>query len=168
MVATFAILVFWSLSVSADLEKNKCYRFESVNYNDQYIRHRNFNLYKESGSGDLYVNDSSFKVIPAINGESGPVSLESLNFPEYDIRHYHYYGKISKCSSTDNTCKDDGSWTVLNGLDGNDGTVSLASYNKKGFYLRHQGGRVRIAPQEDSTLYKEDSSWIPHEVSCSR
>merc|ERR1712142_517207 len=131
-------------------------------------RHRHFNLYKESGSGDLYVNDSSFKAIPAINGKSGLVSLESLNFPGYDIRHYHYYGKISNCSSTDDRCKDDGSWTVLNGLASDGNAVSFASYNIKGFYLRHQGGKVRIAKQENSTLYKEDASWIPHEVSCSR
>jgi len=165
MVVTFAILVFWSLSVSADLEKNKCYRFESVNYSGEYMRHRNFNLYKESGSGELYVNDSSFKVISAINGKSGLVSLESFNFPGYDIRHYHYYGKISECSSTDDRCKDDGSWTVKNAL-APGGNVSFASYNKNGFYLRHQGGRVRIANQEDSILYKEDASWISHEVSC--
>jgi len=170
MVVTFAILVFWSLSVLADLEMNKCYRFESVNFRNQYMRHRNFNLYKESGSGDLYEKDSSFKVIPAINGISGQVSLESYNFQGFDIRHYHYYGKISACSSNDSTCKDDGSWTVKNGLalDGNDGTVSFESYNFKGFFLRHQSGKVRIAKVEDNVLYKEDATWIPHEVSCSR
>jgi len=165
MVVTFAILVFWSLSVLADLEMNKCYRFESVNYSGQYMRHRNYNLYKEPGSGDLYEEDSSFKVISAINGISGVVSLESLNFPGYEIRHYHYYGKISQCSSADSTCKDDGSWTVKQAL-APGGNVSFASYNYKGFYLRHQGGKVRISNQEDSILYKEDASWIPHEVSC--
>jgi len=166
MVFTFAILVLGFLSVSADfLQLNKCYRFESLNFEDEYMRHRSWTLYKESDSGNLYVKDSTFKVIEAINGDPDQVSLESVNYAGYHIRHFRYWGIISKCDSDDSVCKNDGSWTVVNGLSqGSNQTVSFLSANFPGYYLRHSYGRVKISPEVNTTLYNEDSSWIPRKV----
>jgi len=153
--------------VSEPLKLNKCYRFESVNFKGQHMRHRNYQLWKDAGNGELYWKDSTFKVVPALNGKQHQVSFMSINYPQYNLRHSGYLGYISRCRS--NLCRRDASWTVRRGFKSGScqKTVSFESDNYPSYYLRHQNGRVRISRQSSSTLYRYDASWVYHEVSCS-
>jgi len=181
IATTIAILAFVLVSLSAgsknrcdslysvaDLKLNACYRFESVNFPGQYMRHRGYRLYKERGSGSLYYKDSTFRVVRAINGDRRYRSLESRNYPGHYIRHSGYLGYISRCHSHHRVCKNDASWKVEYGLASRRGqrALSLRSANYPGYFLRHQNSRVKISPHVHTTLYRLDSSWIARRVSC--
>ncbi|MEV5428107.1 AbfB domain-containing protein [Streptomyces sp. NPDC052701] len=62
-----------------------CYSFESRNYPGEYLRHRQYRVYKEAGSGDLFRADATFC---AVRGADGGVRLSAWNFPEQYLRHY--------------------------------------------------------------------------------
>jgi len=152
--------------LSGPLKLHKCYRFESVNFRGQHIRHRNYQLWKDPGKGELYWKDSTFMVVPALNGMRHQVSFKSLNYPNNYLRHWGYNGYIHRCST--NLCRNDASWTVKRGFMSIScgKTVSFQSANYPRYNLRHQNARVRISRQSFSTLYRLDASWIYHEVSC--
>jgi len=61
--------------VSGPLKLHKCYRFESLNFKGQHMRHRNHQLWKDPGRGELYWKDSTFKVVPALNLNQRQVSF---------------------------------------------------------------------------------------------
>jgi len=153
---------------SGPLKLHKCYRFESVNFKGEHMRHRNYQLWKDSGRGALYWKDSTFKVVPALTGFEHQVSFESLNYPHHYLTHYGYKGYISRLR-TDLDMRD-ASWTVQNGFVYRycKKTVSFQSANYREYYLRHQNARVRISRRSYSTLYRLDASWVYHEVSCKR
>jgi len=162
-----------SLRTRGPLKLHKCYRFESVNFRGQHIRHRNYQLWKDPGKGELYWKDSTFMVVPALNGMRHQVSFKSLNYPNNYLRHRGYNGYIHRCST--NLCRNDASWTVKCGLSSISWpsiscgkTVSFQSAIYPRYYLRHQNARVKISRRSFSTLYRLDASWIYHEVSCKR
>ncbi|MFF1326585.1 AbfB domain-containing protein, partial [Streptomyces chartreusis] len=68
------------------LADSSCYSFESRNYPGEYLRHREYRVYKEPGSGDLYRADATFCPVP---GANGGVRLSAYNFPEQYLRHYN-------------------------------------------------------------------------------
>ncbi|MFJ6728526.1 AbfB domain-containing protein [Streptomyces sp. NPDC091281] len=68
------------------LADGSCYSFESRNYPGQYLRHREFRVYKEAGSGDLYRADATFC---PVRGANGAVRLSAYNFPGQYLRHYN-------------------------------------------------------------------------------
>ncbi|CAM5729041.1 hypothetical protein SHIRM173S_01389 [Streptomyces hirsutus] len=49
------------------------------------LRHREYRVYKESGSGDLFRADATFC---PVRGANGAVRLSAHNFPEQYLRHY--------------------------------------------------------------------------------
>ncbi|MET9559726.1 AbfB domain-containing protein [Streptomyces tauricus] len=67
------------------LANSACYSFESRNYPGQYLRHREYRVYKESGSGAVFQADATFC---AVRGAGGGVRLSASNFPEQYLRHY--------------------------------------------------------------------------------
>jgi len=150
------------------LELNKCYRFESVNFEGEFIKHLNWELWKKPGKGMGNWEQSTWKVVPAVNGDSKHISLESLSHPGYQVNHAGYLGWLKKCSEH---CKDNASFAVKNGFMKStycEGTVSFESYNFPGYYLRHAGHRLRISPYERKEIYKKDATWVYREVSCKK
>ncbi|MFG3103974.1 AbfB domain-containing protein [Streptomyces sp. NPDC048182] len=67
------------------LANSSCYSFESRNYPGQYLRHREFRVYKEGGTDDLFRNDATFCPVPGANGS---VRMSAYNFPDQYLRHY--------------------------------------------------------------------------------
>ncbi|MFD7713221.1 AbfB domain-containing protein [Streptomyces sp. NPDC059786] len=65
------------------LADSSCYSFESRNYPGQYLRHREFRVYKEAGDGDLYKADATWCAVAG----SGGVRLSSYNYPGQYLRH---------------------------------------------------------------------------------
>ncbi|MFI1921377.1 MULTISPECIES: glycoside hydrolase family 2 [unclassified Streptomyces] len=72
--------------IVSGLADSGCYSFESRNYPGQYLRHREYRVYKESGSTDLFRADATFCPVP---GANGAVRLSAYHFPEQYLRHYN-------------------------------------------------------------------------------
>jgi len=151
------------------LELNKCYRFESVNYEGDFIKHQEGELRKSPGSGLSNWKDSSWKVVPAVNGNRKYISLEALDVPGNHVRHLGFKGFITNCTAKDELCRNDSSWAVKYGFIKSaycERTVSFESFNRPGYHLRHADHRVMISAFEDKDLYKKEASWVYREVSC--
>lgn len=73
--------------VRSGLASSSCYSFESRNFPGQYLRHSNYRLRREAGSGALFNADATFCARPGNSGTG--VSFESYNFPGYFIRHFN-------------------------------------------------------------------------------
>lgn len=130
--------------------------FQSLNYPDHYIRHKNYELWSDVyESSDLYKHDSSFKVQPANNGKAGYFSFESTNYPGRFWRHSNYLGYIHPSDGTQ-LFNEDSSFKV----NCNDqGVVTLESSNYPGYFIRHQSWRVKISQTDNTDLFRMDSSW---------
>ncbi|MCB9756762.1 MAG: DUF1929 domain-containing protein, partial [Myxococcales bacterium] len=50
---------------------------------------------------------------------------------------------------------------IVEGLNGQAGTISLRSRHQPNKYLRHQGRVIKLHPLDNSTVYKNDASWLP-------
>ncbi|MFM5887312.1 MAG: AbfB domain-containing protein, partial [Dolichospermum sp.] len=81
LVATIATTTFF-LPLQSSLAQTIFARFESVNYPNRYIRHRNWQGYIEPISTDLDQLDSSFKIRTGLS-DPNCVSLESKNYPNH-------------------------------------------------------------------------------------
>jgi hypothetical protein len=78
-----------TFTVRPGLAESSCYSLESVNYPGQYLRHRNYRVYKDANDGSTtYAQDATFCAQQPLAGGAGTVSLESFNFPSYHLRHY--------------------------------------------------------------------------------
>jgi len=150
------------------LKLHSCYRFEAVNFDNHFMRHSSYQLWKQPGRGSLYLKDSTFKVVPALNRKRDQISLQSLNYPQNYVRHSGYKGYIHRCTS--NLCRNDASWTVKIGFipksRHREQTVSFQSANYREHYLRHQNSRIRISRRQNQDLFRKDASWVFHKVSC--
>jgi len=66
------------------LASSSCYSFESRNYPGQYLRHRDFRVYKEGGDGSALFNaDATF----CAEQGNGGVRLSAIAFPGQYLRH---------------------------------------------------------------------------------
>lgn len=68
------------------LADSGCYSFEARNYPGEYLRHREYRVYKEGGTGALFRADATFC---PVHGANGGVRLSAYNFPEQYLRHYN-------------------------------------------------------------------------------
>jgi len=151
------------------LELNKCYRFESVNYEGDFIKHQKQELWKKPGNGLSNWRDSTWRIVGAVNGNRKYISLEALQVPGYHMRHKSFKGYITKCAAKDVVCRNDASWAVKYGFIKStycEKTVSFESFNVPGYHLRHAGNRLMISAFADKDLYRKDASWVYREVSC--
>ena len=133
--------------------------FESANYPNHFMRHRNYEIWLDKrDDSDLYKNDASFIVRPALNGKEGYISFESVNYPGRFIRHSGYVLWIHQ-SDESQLFKDDASFNVKASRNGKEGFFSFESSNYPDHFIRHQGYRCKISPTENSDLYNHDASW---------
>ena len=163
-----ALILVGTDACADPLELNKCYRFESVNFEGEFIQHSKWELWKKPGVGMANWEHSTWKVVPAVNGDSKHISLEALNFPGYQINHAGFKGFLKKCSEN---CKENASWAVKNGFMKStycEGTVSFESFNYPGYHLRHSSHRLIISPYQRTDIYEKDASWVYREVSCKK
>lgn len=94
---------------------------------------------------------------PRPNTPSGTiVRLQSLNYPDFFIRHRNYQGVLARISSTQD--RQDASFRLVPGL-ANRNLVSFESVNFPGYYLRHQGFRIRLARGVNNDLFRKDATF---------
>jgi hypothetical protein len=64
--------------------------FQSVNYPDRFVRHKNYQLWLDPNDGsDLFNSDATFRRRPGL-ADDRFISLESVNYPGCFIRHKNY------------------------------------------------------------------------------
>jgi hypothetical protein len=143
----------WKLvRIDSDLPINQ---FEASNFSDTYIRHYN-------GRGEISSNlgaslpDSQFKMDPGL-ADGTAVSLESINFPGYFLRHRN--GEIWLDQNDNSTqFKNDATWYRRTGLS-NAWGISFETYNFPGQFMRHMNGLLYITSistsqdQKDATFF---------------
>lgn len=137
---------------------NQPISLQSYNFPDNFIRHRDSNIWSESGSGDLYNKDATFYLRPALNGKQGHFSFESFNFPGHFIRHSNYFLYTSRFTN-DHLFRNDASFNIIDSNLNEHEVVSIESSNFPGHYIRHQNARCRISQVENSDLFNKDSAW---------
>lgn len=92
------------------------------------------------------------------SAQDGPtfLSLQSVNLPEYFIRHRDGVAEISKV--TNELDRKDATFRLVPGLADRD-RVSFESVNLAAFYLRHQDGQVKLQKAEGGELFRKDATF---------
>lgn len=105
--------------VRRGLADNSCISFESKNYPGDYIRHSNYQLFRQPYVGiQLDANAAADATFCPIAGNSGQnSSFQSVNYPTHDIRHYNSTGYIASDGGPNpqdnaNSWADDTTWAV--------------------------------------------------------
>ena len=103
-------------TVRSGLANSACVSFESKNYPGDYLRHYNYQLYKQTNDGtQQFKEDATFCPQSGMNGQG--VSLASYNYPNRYIRHYNSTVYIaseggSNAWDSSNSWADDVSWVA--------------------------------------------------------
>jgi hypothetical protein len=100
---------------------------------------------------------SAFAIAPAAGQDEEPSSFESLNYPQYYIRHRLSLGYIDKIVASDRLGRTDATFRVVSGLAGR--CSSFESVNYPGHFLRHQNYRLKLAPRAGDDLFKADATF---------
>ncbi len=102
--------------VRRGLAKNSCLSFEARNYPGDYMRHYNFQLYREPFDGTAqFASDATF--CPTTGNDGSGTSFQSVNYTTKYIRNYNYNVYIaanggSNAFDTSIGWADDSSWIV--------------------------------------------------------
>jgi hypothetical protein len=137
--------------------------FQSFNYSNRVMRHRNFLMYIERQVGTLAINDSAFNVQKGLAGSCS--SFQSRNFPGFFIRHQNYRLKISKYENTE-LFRRDATFCIGPGLaDAN--ASSFESFNYHGHFMRHSNFELSIQQSDGSVLFKKDATFIRRRAAIS-
>jgi non-reducing end alpha-L-arabinofuranosidase len=103
-------------TVRAGLANPSCVSFESRTIPGDFIRHQNFQLFRQANDGStLFQNDATFCPVAGNNGQG--TSFMSVNFPTRFIRHFDFTGFIASDGGTNtfdsaNLWPDDTTWVV--------------------------------------------------------
>lgn len=114
----------------------------------QFGRHAGYVLWTGLNDGSaLFRADASFKVVPALAGTSGAISLEAVNFPGFFITHSWYRALIQKADSTWSRVKET-EWFVRPARNGRSDFVSLENnWGGGGWFLGKVGNEIRLVQQ---------------------
>jgi hypothetical protein len=83
------------------------------------------------------------------------VSLQAYNYRDRFIRHRFALGYTDRLG--DDLSRNDATFRIAPGLAGS--CISLESRNFPNHFLRHQDWRIRLAPREDSALFRQDATF---------
>jgi GH43 family beta-xylosidase len=119
-------------------------RLRSHDLPDRFVRHYDHRARLDSGVNPLA--DSQFRIVTGLAG-TGTVSLESVNFPGYFLRHRDYQLWVER-NDGGAVFRGDASFTQRSGLAGGSG-VSFESQNVPGRYVRHVDGLLSLQTVTD-------------------
>ena len=129
--------------------------FQSFNYPDRYIRHRNSLGFVEPITDELGRKDATFKIVRGLAGRCS--SLESLNYQGNFLRHQGFRLKLAQRISQQ-PFPQDATFCIVKGLA--DRTLySFESVNFSGYYVRHRSGELWLDRQDNTDLFKQDATF---------
>ena len=130
--------------------------FQSVNYPNHYIRHRNYLAVLTPIKSELDRKDATFRVVAGLMGPNS-VSFESVNYPGFYLRHQNYALKLQKYDGSE-LFKKDSSFKKRRALSRGPG-YSYESVNFPGYFIRHANFRLMISKNNGSQLFYKDASF---------
>jgi len=129
--------------------------FESVNFPERYIRHRNSLGFIEPISDSLAKQDATFKIVPGLAGKC--FSFESHNYPNQFLRHQGSRLKLAALAN-DQLFQQDATFCITTGLASSEG-ASFESVNYPAHYLRHRNFELWLDRFEDSEQFRKDGTF---------
>ncbi len=151
-----SVVFLWLLLSQASYAQS--YSFRSWNYPDRYIRHREYLGFIEPIADDDEVGrkDATFRSVPGLAGKC--TSFESVNFPNYFLRHGNFRLHLSK-GIDDRGFKQDATFCQVPGLANSLGK-SFESVNYPGYYICHSNFELWLHQPDGTQLFKEDATFV--------
>jgi len=129
------------------------FSFQSFNYPDRYIRHRNSLGFIEPPVDNLSKKDATFKVVPGLAGRC--VSFESHNYPGQFLRHQGFRVKLAP-RANDQLFQEDATFCVVQGQGSG---LTFESFNYPGHYIRHRNNELWVDRFDGTGLFRKDSTF---------
>ncbi|WP_211263991.1 family 43 glycosylhydrolase [Streptosporangium amethystogenes] len=129
-------------------------RLRSHGQPDRFVRHWEFRARLDANVSPLA--DSQFRIVSGLGG-GATVSLESVNFPGYYLRHRNFQAWVERDDGSA-TFRADATFTRRAGLaDGS--AVSLESVNFPGYYLRHRDLQMWVERDDGSATFRTGATF---------
>ncbi len=155
-----SILTFFHNVKAQKIPYNQVTSIQSYNYRTAFIRHRDgLGFAEQDGiSSELDKKDATFKIVPGLyNPQTGYISFESANYPNYFFRHS--FGRLILVQREDNDLfMKDATFRVVTGL-ADARWISFESVNYAGYFLRHKNGELWVEQNDGSPLFQNDATW---------
>ncbi|MEG3789406.1 AbfB domain-containing protein [Lysobacter sp. CCNWLW3] len=133
--------------------------FQSQNYPDRFIRHRNWLGELTPVASDLDRADATFFIRrPGLSGTAGSVSLESVNYPGHYLRHQGYRVKLAKNDNSE-LFRQDASFVMREYDSVERGWWYFESVNYPNHYIRHRNFEMWLDRTDRSDLFLRDSMY---------
>lgn len=145
-----AVIFFGSIPIAF----SETYSFESYNYPEHYIRHKNYMGEISEINSNLDKKDATFRVVRGLAGKCN--SFESVNYPGHYLRHQNYRIKLHKTDGSDLFQKD-ATFCIKPGLADAEHR-SFESYNYPNHYLRHKNYHLYIE-EDHGDLFNRDATF---------
>jgi len=129
--------------------------FQSSNYPDRFIRHRNSLGFIEPIPDELGKNDASFKIVSGLAERC--VSFESHNYQHHFLRHQASRLKLAQFSN-DQLFAQDATFCMVSGLADSAGT-SFESVNYPGHYIRHKNFELWLDRYDGTDQFRKDATF---------
>ncbi len=136
----------------------------SLDSKDKYVSHKNYDIILSEITSDLDKKDASFKIVKALNGKEGYISLESSSFPKHYVRNLNFIMRLQKVDPEQDIAlfNNDASFKIINGLAKSG--ISFESYNFPHFYIRTSNNVLRLEMKDGSKLFKSEATFISEEA----
>jgi hypothetical protein len=122
-------------------------RLQSYNFPERYVRHANLDARIDANVSPA--QDAQFRLVPGLAGGSGYVSIESVNYPGYYLRHSGFDFSLAPDDGT-SAFAADATFRQVAGL-ADAGLASFQSYNHPDRYIRHYNYLLRLDPVATAT-----------------
>jgi hypothetical protein len=147
------------LAVFALLSSKESYAqehsYQSVNFQDRFIRHRNSLGFIEQITDEQAAKDAVFVAVPGLAGRCH--SLEAKNFPGSFLRHQNSRLKLSRAENSQ-LFREDATFCFRDGLVGRG--FSFESVNFPNQFIRHRDFELMISPNDGTDGFKRDATFI--------
>jgi hypothetical protein len=157
--ASFTVIAPWAPLVPT----NARVAFQSVNYPDRSIRHRDFLGYVEpinATSGAVDKDDATFLVVPGLNPRApGCISFASVNFPDYYLRHKDFRIRLDHYDGSE-LFQSDATFCPHEGLAG--AAISFTPSNYPSRWLRHNRQNnfaLEVVQSDGGPQFHQDASF---------
>ena len=128
--------------------------FQSSNFLDHYLRHRQFAFAITPLRSDEY-GDATFRRADGLAGRG--LSFESVNYPGYFLRHENFRIVLQQYDGSDLFAQD-ASFEERGALTGGSGR-SYESVNFPGYFLRHQNFQMKLHEYDGTSLFAGDATF---------
>lgn len=99
----------------------------------------------------------SFNIVPALSGDAGAISFQSVQEPDKYLRHAGFVMWLHNNNNSELFYKDSSFYIKENLYF--DGYTAYESVNYRNYYISLQGDRLKIIPNNNSNEYKTNTSF---------